>query len=621
MHPGEELTAEREDVEPEPVTGADPAPRPRSWGLLRRWGLLLVGIGLGTAAIATYAAAGYRIVVLLLWLGGLLTLALHFGLRSTGRPRIARPDLLVAGGLTAAFVPLYAIGLYSWPVQVNSDEVAIMTFADRHAHEDGIDLLGLSDYLGHPKLLFFLLGKLGDLLGGVDLGHMRLVHGVFGLLAIAISYALFRQLLSRGWAAVAVCVLGLNHALFMLSRMAMRENTVVLVTVTALALLLWGLRHDNRLVTFLGGVAAGLGFYVYFPARGVFVLWLLFLAGLALGYRRSIPIRRVATLGAIAAMGAVLTAGPVFVAGLQAPPEINEQQRLALLIFPESREIQQMWVFADTEAEGIRQNIGFGLTAFTNDKSDHAYNYPNEGHGFLDPLTGILLWIGVGVLVVRLLRRREEPWALLPLGSFLALWLGLAFLINKAPNYPRLLITLPFVAYLVAVAVRALAQPLRELVAERNRAWGARAVTGLATVTVVAIAAWNLAIAWDFVALGRRTGDDIGSTGRYITAHSHIDGVHFYLSASEEQYPYYVWGWPQIWRDRMVMFTADDEQIGDLVEPEALGTFHPQGPFVLFLNRDLYLRYAGDLEARFPQATVHNITSDGWLIAINASAT
>ncbi len=37
------------------------------------------------------------------------------------------------------------------------------------------------------------------------------------------------------------------------------------------------------------------------------------------------------------------------------------------------------------------------------------------------------------------------------------LWLSFAFLINKAPNYTRLLITLPFVAYFVAVATRFLA--------------------------------------------------------------------------------------------------------------------------------------------------------------------
>ena len=38
------------------------------------------------------------------------------------------------------------------------------------------------------------------------------------------------------------------------------------------------------------------------------------------------------------------------------------------------------------------------------------------------------------------------------LGGFVVLWLSFALLVNKAPNYTRLLITLPFVAYLVVEA-------------------------------------------------------------------------------------------------------------------------------------------------------------------------
>lgn len=58
----------------------------------------------------------------------------------------------------------------------------------------------------------------------------------------------------------------------MISRLAMRENTSVLVELVALALLVWRLRRDHVLATFAGGVVAGLGFYVYFPARATFAL-------------------------------------------------------------------------------------------------------------------------------------------------------------------------------------------------------------------------------------------------------------------------------------------------------------------------------------------------------------
>lgn len=49
----------------------------------------------------------------------------------------------------------------------------------------GADLLGPSQYLGRPTLLFAVWGNLGQLIGRIDLFHMRLIHGFFGLLVIA----------------------------------------------------------------------------------------------------------------------------------------------------------------------------------------------------------------------------------------------------------------------------------------------------------------------------------------------------------------------------------------------------------------------------------------------------
>ena len=71
---------------------------------------------------------------------------------------------------------------------------------------------------------------------------MRLLHALFGLLTIAAMYVLMRQLLPRGWAIFATCIFGVSHSFFMISRLAMRENTAVLVATVAFALLLWGLR-------------------------------------------------------------------------------------------------------------------------------------------------------------------------------------------------------------------------------------------------------------------------------------------------------------------------------------------------------------------------------------------
>ena len=72
--------------------------------------------------------------MLWLWLSALVIAAVGFGVRSRTWPRFSpssRSSPLAAAALCA---PLYLIALYRWPVQVSSDEVAIMDAAREYAH-------------------------------------------------------------------------------------------------------------------------------------------------------------------------------------------------------------------------------------------------------------------------------------------------------------------------------------------------------------------------------------------------------------------------------------------------------------------------------------------------------
>ena len=91
---------------------------------------LVLGAVLGVSSLALYAAAGYGRGVVLLWLAALVVLAAAFWAASERLPRVEAADLLAAAGLVVAFAPLYLARIYSWPAQVNSDEVAIMTYAE-----------------------------------------------------------------------------------------------------------------------------------------------------------------------------------------------------------------------------------------------------------------------------------------------------------------------------------------------------------------------------------------------------------------------------------------------------------------------------------------------------------
>ncbi len=562
-----------------------------------------IGLVLGVGALLRYDRSGDGSAMRLLWLAALAFLSLFFWSRSKSLPRIARLDLAISGGLALLFSPLYLLALYRWPVQVSSDEIGVMTYSEHYGSMSHVDLFGISDYRAFPAALFVAWGKLGDLLGGVELANMRFLQAALGLVVIAGSYALFRQLLARPWAICASLLLGFSHSFFMISRLAMRENTAVLMEVTALALLLWGLRRNHELATFAGGLVAGLGFYVYYPGRATFPLWILFLIGLGVFYRQSFPLRRLVRLGLVCITGFVLVAGPIVISERNAPHAITAPQREALLIYKEGRAQQKDWVFAKDEWSGFRTNVEFGLGTFNNKVVDHAWIYQNPGHGFVDPLTGVLLWLGVGVVGIALARRRAGPESLLLLGSFIVLWLSFAFVVNKAPNYTRLLITLPFTAYLVTEALRWLAGRWRSV---------PRASAALVVALVGGVAVWNLAIAWDFIQDGRRTGDLIGSTGRYVTSHAETPGIRFYMSADDGGNKYYDWGnGGSVSQDRLRMFVANDALIGDQINPFDLRNLNAQPPFALLVRRNLWTTVATDLAARYPQGRLRNIIPAG----------
>lgn len=575
------------------------------------------GCALGLLSLVVYAAAGYGTVMLVLWLAGL---ALPCAAFATARERAARPgraDLLAAAGLAAAFAPLYLARVYRWPVQVSSDEVSVMTNAERWAGMHGVDPFGVSDYLGHPAALFVAFGRIGELLGGVDLEHMRLLHGAIGVAVIAASYFLFAQLLPRRWAIAGACVVGVSHSLLMLSRMALRENTSVLMEVVALALLVRGCRHDHRLSSFLGGLVAGLGFYVYYPARFTIVIWGVFLVALAVTGKPAVSLARVGRAATATVIGFVLAATPILVAEHGAPPEQVSLQRYALLIYPEARKLQQDWVFADSEWAGIRTNVEYGLGAFNSRVVDHSWLYVNDGHGFVDPVTGILLWIGVLLTLAAAVRKRGDPWLLLPLVGFAVLWLVYALLVNKAPNYTRLLVTLPFVALLATVAVRYLAGLAAGAAGRLRIPRPGAAGGGVAVALLLVVGAANLSIARDFLEAGRERGDLIGSTGRYIESHRDDPRKTFYIATDDsDDYRYYDWGYPQIWTERLRIFAGAPARVGEVIAPGALEAFDGATPFAVFMRRELWAQVADTLSTRFAGAWVSDVVPDGSRVVV-----
>jgi hypothetical protein len=181
--------------------------------------------------------------------------------------------------------------------------------------------------------------------------------------------------------------------------------------------------------------------------------------------------------------------------------------------------------------------------------------------------------------------------------------------ITKAPNYTRLLVILPFVAYLTLEGIQALAALLGRW-GSRARGWlPAAAMAG----AVLLIGGWNLAIFGDFVHKGWTQGNDVGATGRYVAARQGDPDHRFYLAASAA-YPYFSWGEPAYWQS-WIQFFARQEQEVKVFPPETLLSQDLEPPFTLFLNEGVWDQQGAALQRRFPQGQLHRIPAERGLWA------
>ena len=585
--------------------------------------LLVASLVVGALSALHYFRAGYGVSVVLIWL---LTIAVagYAAHRADGdRPA---PDLIERSEwprailLIVALSPLYLGLLRSIPYQISTDEVTIMLNEAEASARLGWDIFSVSGYFSFPSFIFVVYGWLGRLLGGINLGSMRTIDALVGLASIALFYLLARPLLTKRTALVAALLLGTNHALLAISRMAMRNNSALLAELCGLLFLLNGLKQRRVSWTYVGGAIAGLAFYIYEPARLMLVLWLAWLLVMAIGDRTretSMLYLRQAIFGLV---GFGLVVAPLVAGAIRAmeDPGAFDYQREQLLFFRESQLQEQEWVGAATLIEGVQINILQGLTAYNSAMHDNGYVYYNPGHGFVDPLTGILLWVGVLWTASKLSEKKPEDYLMLV--GFVAPWLIFSFITNKAPSYTRMLVTLPFVAYLTVRGIEFVAGRYDRLVSKRWPAIGSL-VSGeaLAGGLVAIIAIWNLGLYADYVVTGLVERENVGAISRYIETRI-SDESHAYYIAANHEHDYFGGGEPWHWEQLVRFFTGEDVLV-EVVPPEMKNEELGGGPFTVFMTWEVWEMNAGCLTSRYPQRQVHSLTADGWYLAIEVLPT
>jgi len=591
-------------------------------------GLLISGLLLWATSLLAYFIDGYNIMVFLYWSVAIVLVGISFLLREKEKIKIIKifdaQDFLIALILVLIFLPLYLSFLYTIPFQINTDEIAIGSVA-KNIISQPIDIFGLSTYWGYPNLIFYLWAWGARLMGGITLLNLRFIHALFGLIIIFLSYLFLRSVsFSKLYAFSGATIIGSQHALLGLSRLGIWNNTLLVIEFAALTILYIGLKHKSLFYTFLGGLVAGFSFYTYFTARIILVIWLFFLIVSCFIIDSQQQKRTTFILALVSIFGFLMVVAPIGLATIKTPSVALSNFWHPFIIFSDGRTLAQDWIAAPTIIEGLKVNFLNGLFMFTGKHHDEGNMYLNYGHGFLDFLSRIFLWLGIIIVIIRLVTKsypKRKKQDLLALSSFLFLWLFLTLLTTKNPAYLRMFSVLPFVVYLILVAVQETIKLLSKLLREfLNEKKVSLLTSFLLCLVIFSIVFLNLNIYKDYVIAGFKQGNGVGGTGRYIQLRSNITNYTFLLVAND-RYPYYDWGDPYSWLGWMKFFSTDDQRVQvvnpqDLFLEDKLTKITMQRPFTLFLNKYLYSQIENNLIVGHRSYQVYNITPDGRLLAL-----
>ena len=365
--------------------------------------------------------------------------------------------------LTAGILALSA-GFRLWDIGdltpgVWYDE-AVNAIDARLVIQDGFPVFFIGNN-GREPLFIYSLAAAFKLFGYNTLA-LRFVSTAAGLLTVAVTFALVRNIWGTRPALIASALLATSVWHLILSRLGMRTALLPLLLSAAVFWLWTGLQKRSAWRTALGGVFFGLAAYSYTAVRVAPVWVLVFCLVWIVMWRGSqgISLRR-----ALALIGAFWIASSITAAPLVAYFSTNPDQ-LAGRIATESivdAESNQLRALGENAVSTI------GMLSVRGDPNGR-HNLP--GRPVLDPPLTAFGLVGLAVIAARY-RRPESVLALL--------WLATMFLpgilSGESPHQLRTAGIIPIVYVFPAVGLIATADWIRRVIPTRRAAWAYGVIT------------------------------------------------------------------------------------------------------------------------------------------------
>ena len=410
----------------------------------RRPALALFGISglLGALSLWQFTSGPVTVSAWLLHIGSLILLIAGAFLLDIGRGQILgeRTWSRMEMGLLLSILALAAIlrlaGLDQLPFGTWYDEA-----------QNGLTALRiLEGSSAHPVYFprvnsavhYLYLVAASFRLFGASTAALRMVSALMGVGAVAAGYLTGRELFGRRMGLVLAFLLAVSRWHVNFSRIGMYNASTPLFELVTIGFLLRGIRRERLSDFTWAGMAMGLGMVFYTGFLSFPLVLAFFLVHSSLVERNFF--RRFWRGLLVFGVAVLLTVGPVAHYAIRSPEEFWSRTRKASVFRGKTQ--AEAW-------EAVRENAGKHLLMF-NYRGDRYGRHNLQGEPMLDPVSGALLVLGIGVC---LWRGRRSRSLLLPVWLGVMLCPGIFSLEWEAPQALRTLGSLPAAYLLAAVPI------------------------------------------------------------------------------------------------------------------------------------------------------------------------
>jgi hypothetical protein len=540
---------------------------------------------------------------------------------------------LIAILITGAYFRFNNLGAF--PPDMTSDHVEKVR--DAWKIDEGLRPIFLENNGGREPGFFYFLTLLHNLTGlGFDFDLVKTGSGLWGMAMILAAWWMGRALvgdedrdLGNLTGVLMAAMVAVSYWHTMLSRLGLRIVSTTLVATVVLIFFVRALRHNRRNDWILAGLALGGGMFFYQATRMLPVIIIVGALFMLLFRVRSWRGLRITVVNGLALVIVALAVFAPLGRYMIELPEFFWSRSSGRLFGEDVIEIRDAQGnltgsrLADNQdrIEALGRNLpvlGSNLIRSAwmfNWQGDRAWvtGSPN-GEPQLDTFVGSFFVLGVGLMLVRAVRRRDPADLLFPVSVLIMLLptaLSIAFVI-EVPSATRASGTFPLVYFMAAFA---LAVTLRMITAKLNGLLIRVIAVGLVVVGLAAGAAWNFDT---YFRVAMRHYRD--STLPYSQAGDILRGFSESVGSSGNAF---MIAYPYWWDHRALAIEAGDirwnngvlednlkQRLIDMIEVN-MGTpyeLRPDRQMLYFLHKDA-IESLAVLQTMFPDGVVTTVDS------------